>query len=95
MGVLNGDLAGFPNGRRLEDDVTDIELRAVADGYGTLVNSLFGTLTPNNTPNNQVGDGVNENDLPFLSTFPYQGTPHQGYEHEHHQVGSTSTPHLN
>ncbi|HEX5691014.1 MAG TPA: DUF4331 domain-containing protein [Roseiflexaceae bacterium] len=94
LGVLNGDLAGFPNGRRLEDDVTDIELRAVADGYGTLVNSLFGDLTPNNTPNNQVGDGVNENDLPLLGEFPYQSTPHQGYEHEHHRVGATSTPNL-
>ena len=93
LGVLNGDLAGFPNGRRLEDDVTDIELRAVADGYGSLLNSLFGL--PNNSPNNQVGDGVNENDVPFLSSFPYVGTPHQGYEHSHHRVGSTTTPHLN
>ena len=95
LGVLNGDLAGFPNGRRLEDDVTDIELRAVADGYGTLVNSLFGNLTPNNSPNNQVGDGVNENDRPLLDSFPYQSTPHQGYEHTHHRDGSTSTPTLN
>ncbi|MBK9711198.1 MAG: DUF4331 domain-containing protein [Kouleothrix sp.] len=93
LGVLNGDLAGFPNGRRLEDDVTDVELRAVADGYGTLVNSLFGL--PNNTPNNQVGDGVNVNDLPFLTTFPYVAAPHQGYEHEHHAPGSTTTPVLN
>ncbi len=93
LGVLNGDLAGFPNGRRLEDDVTDIELRAVADGYGTLLNSLFGL--PNNSPNNQVGDGVNENDKPFLSAFPYVGTPHQGYEHDHHAVGGTATPKLN
>jgi hypothetical protein len=95
LGVLNGDLAGFPNGRRLIDDVTDIELRAVADGYGTLVNSLFGSLTPNNTPNNQVGDGVNANDLDLLDSFPYQSTPHQGYEHIHHKEGSTSTPTLN
>jgi hypothetical protein len=95
LGVLNGDLAGFPNGRRLEDDVTDIELRAVADGYGTLVNSLFGDLTPNNSPNNQVGDGVNENDLDLLDSFPYQSTPHQGYEHTHHREGSTTTPTLN
>lgn len=93
LGVLNGDLAGFPNGRRLEDDVTDIELRAVADGYGTLLNSLFGL--PNNSPNNQVGDGVNENDKPFLSAFPYVGTPNQGYEHDHHAVGGTATPKLN
>jgi hypothetical protein len=90
LGVLNGDLAGFPNGRRLEDDVTDIELRAVADGYGSVLNGLFGL--PNNAPNNLVGDGVNENDMPFLSTFPYVATPHQGYEHTHHKVGSASTP---
>ena len=95
LGVLNGDLAGFPNGRRLIDDVTDIELRAVADGYGTLVNSLFGDLTPNNSPNTQVGDGVNENALDLLDSFPYQSTPHQGYEHTHHPNGSTTTPHLN
>lgn len=93
LGVLNGDFAGFPNGRRLEDDVTDIELRVVADGYGSLLNTVFGL--PNNSPNNQVGDGVNENDVPFLSSFPYVGTPHQGYEHSHHKVGSTTTPHLN
>ena len=65
LGVLNGDLAGFPNGRRLEDDVTDIELRAVADGYGSFLNTNFGL--PNLSPNNTVGDGVNENDMPFLS----------------------------
>jgi hypothetical protein len=93
LGVLNGDLAGFPNGRRLEDDVTDIELRAVGDGYGTLLNTLFGL--PNNTPNNQVGDGVNTNDMPFKPAFPYVATPHQGYEHMHHAVGSLNPAHLN
>jgi hypothetical protein len=36
LGVPAGDLAGFPNGRRLEDDVTDVGLRVVADGYGEL-----------------------------------------------------------
>jgi hypothetical protein len=90
LGVLNGDLCGFPNGRRLADDATDIELRAVADGYGSFLNGVFGL--PNNAPNNAVGDGVNENDMSFLSAFPYVGTPHQGYEHTHHKVGSTSTP---
>jgi len=90
LGVLNGDVAGFPNGRRLEDDVTDIELRAVADGYGTFLNTNFSL--PNLTPNNTVGDGVNENDMQFLDAFPYVATPHQGYEHTHHKVGSTSTP---
>jgi len=90
MGVLAGDLAGFPNGRRLEDDVTDIELRAVADGYGSVLQDLLGL--PSQSPNNTVGDGVNGNDLPVLAEFPYLGTPHQGYEHDHHRVDSTSTP---
>ena len=87
MGVLAGDVAGFPNGRRLEDDVVDIEIRAVADGYGEFVNSILGDLTPNNAPNNVVGDGVDENDVPFVDAFPYQAAPHGGYEHEHHVDG--------
>src|SRR5438874_1426069 len=37
LGVLDGDFAGFPNGRRLEDDIVDIELRAFAEGYGSLL----------------------------------------------------------
>lgn len=72
------DLAGFPNGRRLEDDVTDIELRAVADGYGTTLNTLFGL--PNNSPNNIVSDGVQKNDKEFLTTFPYVAAPWAGYD---------------
>jgi hypothetical protein len=79
MAVLDGDLCGFPNGRRLVDDVTDIELRAIAQGYGTFLNGAFGL--PNKAPNNQVGDGVDRNaDMPFLGTFPYIGLPHSGYE---------------
>jgi hypothetical protein len=87
LGVLEGDLAGFPNGRRLEDDVTDIEVRALACGYGAVVASLLPTICngmPNLAPNNVLGDGVDENDKPFLPSFPYVGTPHQGYSHEHH-----------
>ena len=50
-GVLGGDNQGFPNGRRLGDDVTDISLQAVAGGT---------PFTPdqNKAPNNQLGDGV-------------------------------------
>ena len=44
LGVLAGDFAGFPNGRRLEDDVTDIELRAFACGYGTVVGPVVEAL---------------------------------------------------
>jgi hypothetical protein len=79
LAVLNGDLCGFPNGRRLVDDVTDIEIRAIAEGYGTFLNGAFGL--PNRTPNNQVGDGVDTNaDKPFLGSFPYIGLPLSGYE---------------
>jgi Domain of unknown function (DUF4331) len=95
LGVLDGDLAGFPNGRRLEDDVTDIELRAVADGYGPVVNSIFGSLTPNNSPNNLVGDGVNVNDRAFMTVFPFVAKPWSGYDMGvtafHHPVGSMDT----
>lgn len=87
LGVLEADLCGFPNGRRLLDDVIDIELRAVADGYGPVVNSFYGSLTPNLTPNNTVGDGVDENDMSFRTGFPFVAAPHQGYEHTHHNSG--------
>ena len=71
LGLLGGDAAGFPNGRRVFDDVTDIELRAMAGGT---------PFTPktNKAPNNTLGDGVSENDVPYLTTFPYLGTPHSG-----------------
>jgi hypothetical protein len=71
MGVLGGDLQGFPNGRRPADDVVDIELRVLA---GVLVEGF------NVAPNNQLGDGVDANDLPFLPNFPYLATPHAGAE---------------
>ena len=85
LGAIDGDLCGFPNGRRLLDDVTDIELRALVEGYGPTLNAVLGV--PNRTPNNLLGDGVDENDMPFLSAFPYVG-PRRigGYEHEHHGV---------
>ena len=79
LGVLNGDFAGYPNGRRLEDDIVDIDLRAFAEGYGPILNAALGLL--NRTPNNTLGDGVDSNaDASFLPSFPYLGTPHQGYE---------------
>ena len=78
LAVLDADLCGFPNGRRLADDIVDIELRAVAQGYGTFLNTNFGL--PNKSPNNLVGDGVDANDVSFSNTFPYVAAPHQGYE---------------
>jgi hypothetical protein len=91
LGVLGGDFAGFPNGRRLEDDVTDIELRALTCGYGATVGPLIESLgfcagNANRSPNNLLGDGVDANDRPFSTSFPYVGVPHQGYEHVHHST---------
>jgi hypothetical protein len=65
FGVIGGDTAGFPNGRRLADDVVDIELQVVA-----------GFLKDNKVP---LGDGVDQNDKPFLTTFPYLALPHDGF----------------
>ncbi|HEY3057165.1 MAG TPA: DUF4331 domain-containing protein [Thermoanaerobaculia bacterium] len=71
MGALAGDNGGFPNGRRLADDVVDIELQVVA---GVLVSGF------NKQPNNLLTDGVDANDKLFLTSFPYLASPHQGYE---------------
>jgi len=78
LGVLDGDLCGFPNGRRLADDVVDIDLRAFAEGYGPILHSVLGL--PDKSPNNQLGDGVDANDKPFIAHFPYVPAPHQGYQ---------------
>lgn len=69
LGVVGNDLAGYPNGRRLEDDVIDISERAVA-----------GVLMGNAARANLLGDGVNANDVPFLAVFPYQADPFSGFE---------------
>lgn len=71
LGVLEGDVAGFPNGRRLGDDVTDIALRAMA-GATPLTPAFDAGL------NRRLGDGVDRNDLRFLDSFPYLAPPHAG-----------------
>jgi hypothetical protein len=73
LGVLGGDIQGFPNGRRLADDVVDIEILA-----------LEGIYDVSNVPADRQaafdalkgGDGVPENDKAFSSTFPYIGSIH-------------------
>jgi len=81
MGLLAGQADGYPNGRRLGDDVVDISLQAVAGA--TPVGACAGE-----SPNNQLGDGVVGNDRPFLTSFPYMATPHQGFDHEHDHTES-------
>ncbi len=68
LGLIGGDPSGFPNGRRLFDDVVDIALRVVVGGV--LTTDSLGTSL-NRFPNNALGDGVNVNDAPFRSDFPY------------------------
>jgi hypothetical protein len=84
LGVLDGDFAGFPNGRRLADDVVDIELRAFACSYGAAAAIVegFGFCAGNahRTPNNLITDGVDANERSFSPQFPYVATPFSGYE---------------
>jgi hypothetical protein len=79
LGVIGGDNAGFPNGRRVQDDVVDIALRVVA-----------GVLLPdfNISPNNALGDGVDGPDVPYLAGFPYVAAPHGGFERIHANAAS-------
>ena len=73
LAILAGDSFGFPNGRRLVDDVVDIELRLLAGGT---------PFTPsyNHSPNNALSDDVDANEYPFLSTFPFEAAPTSGYD---------------
>lgn len=89
LGVLAGDLGGFPNGRRVSDDVTDIAARAVAgvlcgvtapckDSTGA---DFKGTQVP------AIGDGVNTNDVPYQETFPYVAFAQSGRNRRHIDPG--------
>jgi hypothetical protein len=83
LGVVGGDIGGYPNGRRVQDDVATIELRAIAGLTLPLVDPTF-------KPDAAVGaisfgltssptDLSAMNTEKFLSSFPYLGTPHSGY----------------
>jgi len=83
LGLLGGDLAGFPNGRRVFDDVVTIEIQAIAGATLGLVDPSFKPdaaaslvnqgLTSSGTDITAMGT---EN---YLSSFPYLGVPHSGY----------------
>jgi hypothetical protein len=78
LGLLGGDLAGFPNGRRVFDDIVTVELRAVAGVTYALVDSSF---TPDAAAG-KVTDGLTPASVkaPFLTTFPYLGVPYDGFD---------------
>jgi hypothetical protein len=76
LGLVAGDAAGYPNGRRVVDDVTTIELRAIAGITIPLVDPGF-------TPDGAAGgitDGTKNDNPSYLSSFPYLGTPNGGYQ---------------
>jgi Domain of unknown function (DUF4331) len=75
LGLIGGDPAGFPNGRRVTDDVVDIAARVV--GGGVLVAKF------NVAPNNLIGDGVNAADVPTQETFPYVHFAYSGRDSRH------------
>jgi Domain of unknown function (DUF4331) len=78
FGILGGDLAGFPNGRRVLDDVFTIELRAFAGVTIPLVDSTF---VPD-ADASKVSDDLTPSDIasPFLASFPYLGIPYSGFD---------------
>jgi phage tail protein X len=80
-GLLGGDAAGFPNGRRVTDDVVAIELRALAGVTYPLIDKNF-------TPDAAAGeltDGLTPASVhaPYLGQFPYLGVPYSGYNEPH------------
>lgn len=74
LGLLGGDASGFPNGRRVFDNVTAIELQAIAGATIPLVNSKFTA----DAAASLLNDGTT-NPVPYLSNFPYLPHPYQGY----------------
>ena len=70
LGVIGGDIAGYPNGRRLADDVIDISLQVV---MGELVGQP-----------NDLGDAVDANDFDFGGSFPYVSLPTAGSDADPH-----------
>ena len=75
-GILGADLAGFPNGRRVTDDIVAIELRAVAG-------ATIGLVDPSYKADPAAGllvDGTSNTNSPLLPHFPYLGTPAGGYQ---------------
>jgi hypothetical protein len=75
IGLLAGDAAGFPNGRRVFDNIVAIELRAVA---GLTIPLVDPSYTPDAAAS-LLEDGTAPGAGRYQSTFPYLGTPHDGY----------------
>jgi hypothetical protein len=75
LGLIGGDPAGFPNGRRVFDDIVTIELRAIAGATLPLVNPAY---TPDAAATS-ITEGLQPPSSRYQSTFPYLGLPHDGF----------------
>jgi hypothetical protein len=77
LGVIGGDLAGYPNGRRVFDDVVTIELRAIAGATYPLVHPSY---VPDPAAK-AITDGLTPASVPagYLKRFPYLGVPYSGF----------------
>jgi len=85
LSVLAGDPAGWPNGRRPNDDVTDIALRVVA---GKLIGTPEGNLALGDGVNFNIGaEGSNVTANGIYTVFPYLPTPHDGRNRRHIDCG--------
>ena len=79
LGILGGDLAGFPNGRRVTDDIVNIELKAIAGAtYGLVAPGFMADAAVT-----ALTQGINGNVEGFLPNFPYLQHPNEGFAHRH------------
>ncbi len=78
LGLVAGDAAGFPNGRRVNDDVVTVELRAIA---GLTIPLVDPSYTPDGAAS-AVEDGTSDTNAGATDTFPYLGLPGGGYQTE-------------
>ncbi|MGW6194721.1 DUF4331 domain-containing protein [Kribbella sp. NPDC055110] len=76
LGLVAGDAAGFPNGRRVFDDVVTVELRAIA---GLTIPLVDPSYKPDAAAT-AIKDGTSNSNSNYLTSFPYLGTPAGGYQ---------------
>jgi Domain of unknown function (DUF4331) len=90
MGFIAGDSAGYPNGRRVTDDVVDISLRAVAGILCSNCTSGGNSFKASQVP--LLGDGVNTNEIPTQEVFPYVAFAHSGRDSKHDSSCAPNCP---
>ena len=82
-GLIGGDAAGFPNGRRVFDDVVTIEVRAIAGATLGLVDTAFSADKAAGAVNQGLTSGDSDTSAlgteSYLASFPYLGVPHSGF----------------